>query len=214
MKNRYGQLPKVVDYIECINEQMMFYQDMPIKFPKDISCKIEKRLMNYYEVISSSCNNFIETFGMKEYESRYVYVSVKYLFQKKDCSYNRMGWHSDGFMSDDITYIWSDKFPTIFNTSNFVLTQNHEASLKEMQEQADEKNNTNYLENTLVRINQYNIHKVADVTEDGMRSFVKVSFSKDKFDLLGNSHNYELEYKWDMKLRNTNRNVPQSVISK
>ena len=66
---------------------------------------------------------------------------------------------------------------------------------------------------TLVRINQYNVHRVADVTEDGMRAFLKVSFSKDKYDLIGNAINYDLDYNWKMKPRNITRNIPQSTIS-
>jgi hypothetical protein len=116
-------------------------------------------------------------------------------------------------MTNDVTYIWSNKFPTLFNFSQFALTQNHEKSLKEMQEQADEKNNMAYDNFTLVRINQYNVHRVAEVTEDGMRAFVKVSFSKDKYDLIGNAVNYDIEYNWDFKPRENTRNVPQSEIT-
>lgn len=213
MKNRYGQLPKVVDYIEIQSKEMLFYQDMLIKPLGQTECAIEKRLMQYHEIIASAIDNFIETFGIAEYRNHYVYVSAKYLFQSKGCSYNRPGWHCDGFMTNDVTYIWSDKFPTIFNFSEFKLTQNDELSLKEMQEQADEKNNMMYDNYTLVRINQYNVHRVADVTECGMRAFVKVSFSKDKYDLIGNAINYDLDYKWQMKPRNITRNIPQSTIS-
>jgi len=139
----------------------MFYQDMLIKPLGMTECKIEKRLMVFREIIASAIDNFVETYGLMEYRKHHVYVSAKHLFQKKDCSFNRMGWHCDGFMTNDVTYIWSDKFPTLFNFSQFALTQNHEKSLKEMQEQADEKNNMAYDNFTLVRINQYNVHRVA-----------------------------------------------------
>lgn len=43
-----------------------------------------------------------------------------------------------------------------------------------------------------------------------MRAFLKVSFSKDKYDLLGNSHNYLMDYNWEMKARKEDRNIPQS----
>lgn len=39
-----------------------------------------------------------------------------------NCSFNRMGYHSDGFLTDDINYIWCDNNPTIFNISAFNLT--------------------------------------------------------------------------------------------
>ena len=213
MKNRYGQLPKVVDYIEIQSKEMLFYQDMLIKPIGQTECAIEKRLMIYHEIIASAIDDFIDKFGIAEYRNHYVYVSAKNLFQSKGCSYNRMGWHCDGFMTNDTTYIWSDKFPTIFNFSEFRLTQDHEKSMIEMQEQADEKNNMMYDNYTLVRINQFNVHRVADVTENGMRAFVKVSFSKDKYDLIGNAINYDLGYNWEMKPRNITRNVPQSTVS-
>jgi len=47
-----------------------------------------------------------------------------------------------------------------------------------------------------------------------MRTFVKISFSKDKYDLIGNSHNYEMDYKWDMKERKEERNIPQTALIK
>jgi len=213
MKNRYGQLPKVVDYIEIQSKEMLFYQDMLIKPIGITECAIEKRLMIYHEIIASAIDDFIDKFGISEYINHHVYISAKNLFQSKGCSYNRMGWHCDGFMSNDVTYIWSDKFPTIFNFSEFRLTQDHEKSMIEMQEQADEKNNMMYDNYTLVRINQFNVHKVADVTENGMRAFVKVSFSKDKYDLIGNAINYDLDYNWDFKPRNITRNIPQSTVS-
>lgn len=213
MKNRYGQLPKVVDYIEIQSKEMLFYQDMLIKPIGQTECAIEKRLMIYHEIIASAIDDFIDKFGIAEYRNHHVYISAKNLFQSKGCSYNRMGWHCDGFMTNDITYIWSDKFPTIFNFSEFRLTQDHEKSMIEMQEQADQKNNMMYDNYTLVRINQFNVHRVADVTENGMRAFVKVSFSKDKYDLIGNAINYDLDYNWNFKPRNITRNVPQSTVS-
>jgi hypothetical protein len=58
-----------------------------------------------------------------------------------------------------------------------------------------------------------NIHKVAPVLVGGMRTFVKVSFSYDKYDLVGNSHNYLLNYAWEMKERKDDRNIPQSKLN-
>jgi len=46
-----------------------------------------------------------------------------------------------------------------------------------------------------------------------MRAFVKVSFSKDKYDLIGNAVNYEIDYNWNFKPRENTRNVPQTEIS-
>jgi hypothetical protein len=117
-------------------------------------------------------------------------------------------------MTDDINYIWSDCCPTVFNNSEFNLTQDDSLSLKEMTEQAIESNNIVYDNCNILRLNQFNIHKVGEITKPQMRTFIKVSFSKDKYDLLGNSHNYQLDYNWDMKKRKETRNIPQTTIDK
>ena len=159
-------------------------------------------------------SDFISTFGLDEYKESFMYVTAKSLYQQPNVSFNRMGWHSDGFLTEDINYIWCDKDPTIFNKSEFNLTLDDTVSMKEMEEQALEINDITFKENELLRLDQYNIHKVAPVLEGGMRTFVKISFSKDKYDLIGNSHNYLLDYNWEMKQRNTDRNIPQSNIKK
>ena len=43
------------------------------------------------------------------------------------------------------------------------------------------------------------------------RTFIKISYSTDKYDLIGNSHNHEIDYRWEMRERGTMRNVPQKV---
>jgi hypothetical protein len=134
------------------------------------------------------------------------------MYQMPNCSFNRMGWHSDGFLTDDINYIWCDKYPTIFNKSNFILSPDDTLSIQEMEMQADPLNDVTYNENQLIRLDQFNIHKVAPVKSGGMRTFLKVSISKDKYDLIGNSHNYLLNYDWKMKQRKEQRNIPQSII--
>ena len=70
-----------------------------------------------------------------------------------------------------------------------------------------------YPENSFLRLNQYNIHRVSGVKSTCLRSFLKVSFSQDKYDLRGNSINRLLNYNWDMKERKKERNIPQSRIN-
>jgi hypothetical protein len=123
-----------------------------------------------------------------------------------------MGWHCDGFMTDDINYIWYDCDPTIFNTSEFNLTMDDKISIVEMEEQAKENNNIWFPSGSILRLNQYNVHSVAEIKSGHMRTFVKVSFSTDKYNLIGNSHNYKLKYEWDMKPRQIERNIPQGEL--
>lgn len=79
------------------------------------------------------------------------------------------------------------------------------------EEQAKKENEVIYPNNTLLRLNQFQIHKVFPGTQLGLRTFVKVSFSKDKYDLKGNSVNHLLDYNWNMRDREVERNIPQKI---
>src|SRR5699024_7534352 len=123
---------------------------------------------------------------------------------------NRMGWHCDGFMTDDINYIWSDCIPTEYVAGQFELVQDHKKSIDQMNrlfyhsEPLKCKTNSIYrLDETVIHRSDYNREKHAV-----LRHFVKVSFSKEQYNLKGNSHNYLLDYDWEMKDRDTHRNHP------
>lgn len=210
---RYGELPTVLTTYEVNCNEMMFYQYLPIKLAGSHNPIIEDRLKCFKELIGAICCDFIGFYGLDAYVANNVYLSAKYLFQGVGCSYNRMGWHCDGFMSNDINYIWSDSLPTVFNSSNFSITLDDSLSMKQMERQALPCFDISYPVNTLLRLNQFNVHRVADVDKEGMRTFLKISFSTDKYDLIGNSHNYLLNYDWEMKQRNMQRNIPQSKIN-
>jgi len=188
---------------------MMFYQYLPIKMIGDTEPVYEERLKCYDQLVGAICCDFIGAYGLDSYVNSYIYLTAKYLYQAPGCSFNRPGWHSDGFMTDDINYIWYDKDPTEFNSSRFILSMNDELSLIEMERQALPENNILYPANTILRLDQYNIHRVGESTP-GLRNFLKISFSRDKYNLIGNSHNYMLRYNWDMKPRKAKRNIPQT----
>lgn len=208
---KYGQLPKVlgIHSVECT--EMMFYQYLPIKLAGQTKPVYEDRLRCFDKLIGTICCDFIGVFGLDAYTASNIYLTAKYMFQPVGCSYNRPGWHSDGFMTEDINYIWSDCFPTVFNNSDFNLSMDDRLSLDEMDIQALEKWNVYYENCSLFRLNQFNIHRTQNVTQSRMRTFLKVSFSKDRYDLKGNAHNYLLDYDWEMKERKMGRNIPQSV---
>lgn len=209
----YGKVPRSVGVFPNVGDEMMFYQDHPIKLASQSAVKLEERLTNSFEkIISAACCDFIGEFGLNRFVSSYVYVCAKRLYQTREKSFNREGWHTDGFMTKDITYLWSDTSPTLFNFSDFSLTQDDATSLQEMQEQADPRQNHTFANCSLLQLDQYNIHR-CEPTHECVRSFLKITFSKDKFDRKGNTHNYLLDYAWEMKPRSQQRNIPQSKIN-
>jgi hypothetical protein len=208
----YGDKPKVIGTYDADIREMMFYQDMLIKMPGTTHPVIEQRLNCFSKIIGAAVCDFIADYGLNAFNDVYVYISAKHLFIPKGKPFNRPGWHADGFLSEDINYIWSNNFPTVFNFSKFNLPLDDKLSMEAMDQQALPENNYQYPVNTLLRLNQYNIHRVADADTSGMRGFIKVTFSADKYDLQGNTHNYMIDYDWDMKPRAADRNIPQSKL--
>lgn len=207
---KYGIPPKALGFHKVNCEEMMFYQYLPIKMAGENEFHIEKRLDIFKDIIGECSCDFIGDYGLDNFMESYVYISAKYLFVTPSANYNRPGWHSDGFMSDDINYIWCDRCPTLFSLGDFQLTMDHEISLKEMDKQAPKQKVVEFGKNQIVRLDQFNIHRVNDVSDAGMRAFLKVSISKDKYNLAGNTHNHMIDYKWDMKQRKVERNNPIS----
>jgi hypothetical protein len=206
----YGQLPEVIGSFETQGGEYFSYQYLLIKLLGHNFYKVERRLHEFCPLIDIVVRDYIKTFGYEDHLDSYIYLTAKRQYQKKNCGFNRSGWHSDGFNSLDTNYIWTSSQPTIFNNSKFNLSKDDKLSLKEMEEQADPQNNITFPLNSILRLNQYVIHKVGEI-EEGVRTFVKISFSKDKYDLEGNSHNWELSYNWTMRPRNKERNIPQQL---
>lgn len=142
----------------------------------------------------------------------YIYVSAKHLFVTPDNMGNRPGWHTDGFGSADVNYIWSDSFPTQFCLQEFELTEDHVKSLQELSEQALDENIVEYGVNAFVRIDCWNVHR-PPVAGTGFRTFLKFSISKNQYNLQGNSHNYLIDYDWEMVPRSAIRNHPVADIA-
>lgn len=204
----YGEPPVNIGQIVVPQCEMMFYQYLPIKMAGSHEIRMERRLDPFKELVGKVACDFIGEFGLDSFVENYLYLTAKYAYQGRGNYFNRTGYHCDGFLTDDINYIWSDAGATIFNAGEFDLTQDDQVSMAEMNEQAVKENEITYPDGSVLRLNQYNVHCV-DETFEGMRCFVKLSFSKDKYNLAGNAHNYEFDYQWEMKQRQIARNIPQ-----
>jgi hypothetical protein len=125
---------------------------------------------------------------------RYWYLTVKYHYVVG--SGNRPGWHIDGFLSQDINYIWSDCVPTEFCVQSFELTEDHEKSLVEMQLQACQRHITSAKPNELVRLTPSIVHRAVEGSNTHLRAFVKISCSNKEYNLKGNATNPRLVVPW------------------
>lgn len=120
--------------------------------------------------------------------------------------------NSDGFLTDDLNYIWYDANPTVFWESDERVSfiADHHASLAEMEAVCEPDRNRHrcYHLKHLLRLDQTVMHKVDTNITAGVRTFVKISVSKDRYDLKGNSINHELAPDWKYQDRQVERNHP------
>lgn len=216
--NGFTKLPKDLGIIPLNVEEYFTYLYLPVKLAhSNVNPYPEKRLEVFNPLIGKACCDFIGDFGLDRYVRSYVYLTTQHQYQPPGSGFNRPGWHTDGFGTDDVTYIWSNTQPTIFNSGPFKLSKDDVVSMSEMEEQADPLNNYTYPNDTLLRIDQHTVHKVAPY-EQGNRVFFKLSISEDIYNLKGNSINHRLKdirpdkYNWQYVDRSLTRNVPQPII--
>lgn len=130
--------------------------------------------------------------------TKYCYLTVKRQYIQPHSVPNRYGWHIDGFKSDQDNFIWCDTIPTEVSVGQFDLTDDHEISLEEMQEQAQaERHFCHSLHtHTLYLLDQECVHNVTmnKLNKAVLRTFIKITFSKELFNCFGNAWNYKLPH--------------------
>lgn len=198
MSYNYGNAPVEMGEVLLDPPELMFAQYLPIKMADLSSIRIPENL----KVLSGLVDKCLTG------DEAYVYLTVKHLFVPRGTVQNRPGWHSDGFGTDDLNYIWCDSTPTEFCIQHFDLSDDHLASMRQMEEQARDENIITYPANTLLKLDPSVIHRPAVSKTDGFRLFVKVTTSIHKYNLRGNAHNYLFDYQWPMHERGAERNHP------
>lgn len=206
----YGAEPIIAERdldVECIPNTYLLY--MPVKMPGSFLCTLPTKFSHWTieMIVGLAMIDYNETYN--NLEDKYVYLSYETSEVKAGVTQKRPGWHADGFMTDDINYIWYDKDPTLFNTSKFDVSQDHEKSIEQFRQQASSNNNFTLPCKQLIRMDQYVIHRAVPAKEDGQRTFIKISISDDKYNLKGNTMNPDLPHDWKMYNRQTVRNHPQ-----
>jgi len=189
--------------LDC--QEMMIYMYLPVKFPEhDGTDWRDLNLPLRLEFLKPLLAQIRE----EDVKGRYVYLTVKHTYVTPSSMTQRPGWHIDGFGTDDINYIWYSHCPTQFALQFFDLSDDDAQSLIDMNEQVQEKSIHLFPNHSLLRLQAKEVHRTnQDHEYEGMRTFVKVSCSKERYNLDGNSHNYMLNYDWDMANRDDVRNM-------
>jgi hypothetical protein len=205
---KYGNMPIDFGHFVNPNPEMMFWMYCPISLPGMTGVCIPETLSDYKFMVDIALAN-------EDWHGKYVYITAKTLHVTPDNMGNRKGWHSDGFGTNDINYIWGDECPTEFLDANglFALSSDHLKSMEEMQEVSDRAASEvwTYEKGHILRLDPSVIHRVADQGYTGFRSFAKVTISDNKFDLAGNSVNHALAPGWVYTPRTESRNLESSA---
>lgn len=209
-EHHYGERPRVVAELDVCLAEMLFYQYLPVRLAGREHNVVESRLWPLHGLLALCDADYIIDRGRTRWAQCNTYLTVKRLWVEPGRNLNRPGWHADGFMSDDVNYVWYDHDPTIFNVSGFRVDQDHAKSMTQFAAQARPENDVTYPPGTLLALDQFNVHRTADPEGSHVRTFVKVSYSPDRYDLEGNAHNYLLDYDWPMHPRAKERNHPTS----
>ena len=206
----YGAAPRDLGLVDLCPREMMFWLYCPVKLPGMTGLVYPPNLHQFYPLMKIVEADLREA----QWRSSYVYITAKTLYTTPENPGNRPGWHSDGFLTDDINYIWCDANPTIFWEGGPVsFSADHSAALAEMDAvaESDPSGHRVYPIKHLLRLDQLVLHKVATDVRPGIRTFVKISVSTERYALTGNSINHGLAVDWKFEDRQAERNCPRGA---
>lgn len=198
----YGALPEDFGPLEMPTTEMLFWLYCPVSIPGR-SFILPDNLIQFGDMLDAIWDH--EPDLCRE---SYIYLTAKTLFISEGATPNRPGWHSDGFGTDDVNWIWYDRAPTQFLSDSFSLPNDCADSMEIMERRAAGQDLHVYPNRHLLRLTPAVIHRVNPVCPPGMRTFLKVSISKDRYNLEGNSVNHHLPYIWPTAPRRDERNHP------
>lgn len=255
----YGEAPVVLGhypYLAAQWREFMHYLYLPVRIPTsdpglnldadptgqryadvDAAFALPQRLQFLHEPVMDAIADARR--AAPHLSNPYVYVTARRGHAAPGNPLNRPGPHCDDFGGTDLNYIWSDRYPTRFLTSNEPLDipADDAESMVEMARLFDIAENSlidwhrrsqfngnaerprmslSYAPTggRMMRLSPYVIHDTPRIPEPGgMRSFFKISVSTHRYDLVGNSHNYDLDYDWPMVERAAIRNQPASTTT-
>lgn len=205
----YGNLAEDLGTIDLSPVEMMAWLYCPISTPGDYAHFIPQNLRQFHPIIEAVWKH-----ERMRCMQEYVYVTAKTLWVTPANPGNRPGWHSDGFGTNDLNFIWYDRAPTEFYIGpKYELPDDCEDAMRQMEIRALGRPAGTFAPKRLLRLDPSVIHRTPVAFEPGMRTFVKISISPDRYDLEGNSINHDLTERWPLVQRKTVRNHPATVMS-
>lgn len=211
---RYLYLPVVIPDHDLLSPVQVSLNPRIGVMPSPIDIVLPERLRFAEPMVEAAIDDYLaghHGWPVTRWSDLYVYVSAHRGYATPGNPLNRPGWHTDGFGSDDLNYVWFDAVPTWMAVQPFVgIDPDHVASLDQMTAQIDHDRVIKDLPcQHLYRLTPHVVHAAPEIPAPGLtRSFLKISISAHRYNLLGNSHNYQIAYQWQMHDRAELRNDP------
>ena len=202
----YGKPPVSVAKHDLHLPEFMHYLYLPVVMPDQRGLRLPENLKCLRGLIWLAMINTAPSSGF------YVYVSARRGWATPGNALNRPGWHTDGFGTDDLNYIWWSGAGTRFAIQDFGdISDDHTESTEQFEARVEDDRVVTPPERTLYRLDRHVVHAIPEITKSGPRSFVKISISRTKYNLEGNSHNHLFAYDWAMHGREVVRNDPHKI---
>lgn len=202
----YGDLPEDLGLIDLSPVEMMAWLYCPVATPTQATT-LPDNLAQFWPIL-----NEVMAREPERYTHGYVYLTAKTLWVEGCNIANRPGWHSDGFGTDDVNFIWYDRAPTEFLRDSFELPEDCTDAMAVMAARARRDRIVTFPDKHLLRLTPAVVHRSPVVFEPGKRSFVKVSLSADRYNLEGNSINHGILERWPLVQRAEVRNHPHAAV--
>lgn len=203
----YGGLPDALGVVNIDAKELMFWLYCPIK----LKGRVEHILPDNLRVFDPIVRAARKDQGC-EWADKYVYLTAKRLWCAPGAMGQRPGWHSDGFLTSDVNYIWYDEAPTLFFGGDvlYSFTADHAKSMIEMAELCEPATSRHHTfpAKTVLRLTESHLHRPSNDFEPCFRTFVKVSVSDHVYAHEGNATNPRMPTGWQYIPRGRERNCP------
>lgn len=179
--------------------------NMPLKLPGG-AVTVPVELAQFREFLQKVIDH--EKAVNPDFDEYYMYFTVDQHEVKKGSTHRRPGVHIDGVqgarykvkLPPEHLYSASDGLGTVFYDQTFDLTTLDPAKQHvhaELERQASEANARATPDFDIAFWDSYSVHRADIATKDLMRTFVRVEFSKKKYDSEGDTVNPALDYRWE-----------------
>lgn len=226
-----GTINNKYEFEKRNNNNFLWLLDLPIKMP-GTNWKIPIELKQFTEFFTKSIEH--EKLVNPNINNCYAYLSVDQRPVKPNESQRRPGWHSDSFITRntrtdisksniemDTIYLTYNSIPTEFCEGPYIFDNtfdhhNNTEVLNHFDKVSFGKEIKTYSPFTILKMGPECIHRVGFNYGKTIcqRTFIKLVFSTEIFNRIGNDHSYLFDYNWPLIPRTVERNNSNIITSK